>query len=112
MGMTSELHHADSGALAGVVSTEYPGLSPGDTNRLTKSRAVWATSRQPWSIVREWPRLGIFTISVTPGLRRCRLQAAFAIAHGTVWSFAPSMISRGPRAGFLVSTFASVQGLM
>ncbi len=42
-------------------------------NRLTKSSAVWATSRQPWSIVREWPRFGIFTISVTAGLRRCRL---------------------------------------
>jgi hypothetical protein len=41
--------------------------------RLTKSRAVWATSRQPWSIVREWPRFGIFTMSVTPGLRFCRL---------------------------------------
>jgi hypothetical protein len=24
---------------------------------LTKSSAVWATSRQPWSIVREWPLL-------------------------------------------------------
>ena len=42
-------------------------------NRLTKSSAVWATSRQPWSIVREWPRFGIFTISVTAGLRLCRL---------------------------------------
>ena len=45
----------------------------GQANRLTKSSAVWATSRQPWSIVREWPRFGIFTISVTPGLRFCRL---------------------------------------
>jgi hypothetical protein len=27
---------------------------------LTKSSAVWATSRQPWSIVRAWPRFGIF----------------------------------------------------
>ena len=53
----------------------------------------------------------IFTISVTPGLRLCRLYAAFAIAHGTVWSFSPSMISRGPRSGFFVSTFASVHGL-
>ena len=42
-------------------------------NRLMKSSAVWATSRQPWSIVREWPRFGIFTISVTAGLRICRL---------------------------------------
>jgi hypothetical protein len=36
---------------------------------------------------------------------------AFAIAHGTVWSFSPSMMSRGPRSGFLVSTFDSVHGL-
>jgi hypothetical protein len=42
-------------------------------NRLTKSSAVCATSRQPWSIVRAWPRFGIFTISVTAGLRLCRL---------------------------------------
>ena len=34
-----------------------------------------------------------------------------AIAGGTVWSLSPEMISRGPRLGFLVSTFASVQGL-
>jgi hypothetical protein len=44
-----------------------------EANRLTKSSAVWATSRQPWSIVREWPRFGIFTISVTPGLCLWRL---------------------------------------
>src|SRR4029077_16740712 len=80
-------------------------------NRLTKSSAVWATSRQPWSIVRAWPRFGIFTMSVTAGLRRCRLYAACAIAHGTVWSFSPSMISRGPRRGFFVFTLASVHGL-
>lgn len=53
-------------------------------NRLTNVSAVSATSCQPWSIVREWPRLGIFSISVTPGLRFCRLKAAFAIAQGTV----------------------------
>jgi hypothetical protein len=50
----------------------YP-LGLAGTNRLTKSSAVSATSCQPWSIVREWPRLGIFWISVTPGLRFCRL---------------------------------------
>jgi hypothetical protein len=37
-------------------------------NRLPKSSAVWATSRQPWSIVRAWPRFGIFTISVIAGV--------------------------------------------
>ncbi|SRR5712692_8360914 len=58
---------------AGAVPAERPGLLPGDANRLTKSRAVWATSCQPWSMVREWPRLGIFMICVTAGLRFCRL---------------------------------------
>jgi hypothetical protein len=38
-----------------------------------KSSAVWATSRQPWSMVSAWPRLGTLTISVTAGLRLCRL---------------------------------------
>jgi len=28
-----------------------------------------------------------------------------------VWSWSPSMMSRGPRSGFFVSTLASVQGL-
>jgi len=51
---------------------------------LTNSRAVWATSRQPRAIVREWPRFGILTISVTAGLRARRLEAAFAIAQATV----------------------------
>ena len=32
------------------------------------------------------------------------------MAHGTVWSSSPSMMSSGPRPGFLVSTFASVHG--
>ena len=57
------------------------------------------------------PRFGIETSSVTDGLWRCFLNEALAIAHGTVWSFAPSMISSGPRLGFLVSTCASVRGL-
>jgi hypothetical protein len=70
------------------------------TNRLTKSSAVCPTSCQPWSMVSEWPRLGVFLISVTLGLRFCRLLDALAIAHGTVWSFSPSRISSGPRSGF------------
>ncbi|MCU1426599.1 MAG: hypothetical protein JWL83_599 [Actinomycetia bacterium] len=45
----------------------------GFTNRRTKFTAVSATSRQPWSIVSECPRSGIWTISVTPLLRRCFL---------------------------------------
>src|SRR3954465_4148278 len=49
-------------------------------------------------------------ISVTPALRFCCLYEASAIAHGTVLSFSPEMISSGPRSGFSVSTFASVHG--
>ena len=42
-------------------------------NLLTKSSAVSQTSRQPLSIVSEWPRFGTFTISVTPSFRFCFL---------------------------------------
>src|SRR5579859_1770691 len=80
--------------------------------RFTKASAMSATSCQPLSIVKAWPRPLISTISVTPGLRFCRLNEAFAIAHGTVWSFSPEMMSKGPRSGLIVLTFASVQGLM
>src|SRR5205085_5976608 len=79
--------------------------------RRTKLRALSATSRQPPSMTSACPRLGISTISVTPSLRFCLLYEAFAIAQGTVWSLSPEMISSGPRSGFLLSTFASVQGL-
>jgi hypothetical protein len=47
--------------------------TPPYVNLLTKSSAVSQTSRQPLSIVSEWPRFGIFTISVTPSLRFCFL---------------------------------------
>jgi hypothetical protein len=43
------------------------------TNRLMNPSAVSATSRHPLSMVRACPRFGIFTISVTAGLRLCRL---------------------------------------
>jgi len=33
------------------------------------------------------------------------------MAHGTVLSFSPEMISSGPRSGFLLLTLASVHGL-
>src|SRR2546421_2923715 len=83
----------------------------GLTKRWTKASAVSATSPQPLSIVNEWPRPFISTISVTPGLRFSSLYDALATAHGTVWSRSPEMMSSGPRSGFLVSTLASVQGL-
>ena len=50
-------------------------------------------------------------ISVGDGLRFWSLYDAFAIAHGTVLSLSPEMISIGPRPGFFVSTFTSVHGL-
>jgi hypothetical protein len=37
-------------------------------NRSTKASAVSATSRQPLSMVRAWPRPGISVNSVTPAL--------------------------------------------
>jgi len=40
------------------------------------------------------------------------LKDALAIAHGTVWSFSPEMISIGPRWGWSFTTVASVPGLM
>jgi hypothetical protein len=43
------------------------------TKRAMKSRAVWATSCHPWSMVREWPRFGISTISVVEVFALCRL---------------------------------------
>jgi hypothetical protein len=58
------------------------------------------------------PRSLIFTISViASSLRRSRLNDELQIAHGTVWSLAPAMISSGPRSGFLVLTLTSVYGL-
>src|SRR6185436_77871 len=95
---------------SGFAAAPPTHLGLAGTNRWTKSSAVCATSCQPLSMVSEWPRLGIFLISVTLGFRFCRLYAALAIAQGTVWSLSPSMISSGPRSGFFVSTFDSVQG--
>ena len=49
------------------------GHLPPEANRFTKSSAALSDSRHPLSIVSECPRFGIFTISVTPGLRFWRL---------------------------------------
>ena len=48
-------------------------LGAAQAKRLTKSSAVWATSCQPLSITSACPRSGTSVISVTPGLRFCRL---------------------------------------
>ena len=45
----------------------------GPTKRRTNANEMSATSRQPESIVSEWPRPGIFVISVTLGLPFCCL---------------------------------------
>src|SRR6266852_3132771 len=71
-------------------------------NLLTKLSAVSATSRQPWSIVREWPRFGIFTISVTPGLRLCRPTLVIAGVVGLCLL----LVARG----YAVSSLHSLQG--
>ena len=52
-----------------------------------KSSAVWATSRQPWSIVREWPRLGIvvFTFASVRGLMFALPIWTIAIPEPATW---------------------------
>src|SRR5829696_3479616 len=78
-------------------------------DRLTKSSAVWATSRQPPSIVSECPRFGIALISVTPGLRFCLIansDGARARSHRELararGDYAPIMQSVRPSALLLV----------
>src|SRR5215467_3603645 len=51
----------------------YAAFALAVLNRLANSRAFWATSRQPASIVSACPRPGILMISVTPLLRFCFL---------------------------------------
>src|SRR5260370_19957602 len=73
-------HPAASLCLAAIAAMRHP-LRPGCRDvfwnylvkRWTKARAMSATSRQPLSMTREWPRLGSSTISVTPWLRFCFL---------------------------------------
>src|SRR4051794_6414785 len=81
------------------------------TQRLTKASEMSQTSRQPLSMVSPWPRLGIVTVSVTPGLRDCFSKIALVMAGGTVLSFSPETISIGPRSGFRLSALASVHAL-
>src|SRR5205085_2337319 len=54
------------------VAEGRPG-SFAQAKRWTNARAVSATSLHPLSMVSEWPRPGIWVISVTPGLRFWRL---------------------------------------
>src|SRR5580658_6716536 len=51
---------------------------------LSQSRAVWATSRQPWSIVSECPRSGNSTKSVMAGDLWYSLRVEVVMAAGTV----------------------------
>src|SRR3954471_10618140 len=48
-------------------------LPSAGTKRFTNASDLSATSRHPLSIVREWPRFGICSISVTLSLRFCLL---------------------------------------
>ena len=74
---TGEVPSSSKRIAIGPGGTRSPGPWParrssrGYTNRFTNASALPATSRHPLSIVSEWPRFGIFSISVTPGLRRC-----------------------------------------
>ena len=75
---------AGSGSTTGLRAGAASPAGGYFAKRCTNASAVSATSRQPLSIVSACPRPGISTISVTPSLRFCFLNEAFAIAHGTV----------------------------
>jgi len=62
---------------------DFHGWRAGIT-RWTKASAVFATARQPLSIVSAWPRSGISTNSVALALPRCFRYVAWEIACGTV----------------------------
>ena len=72
----------------------------------SQASAASATSRQPLSIVSEWPRSGNSRKSVTAGECRYCLTVARLTASGTVWSLPPAVTSSGPRDALRVSTFA------
>src|SRR5712692_10355148 len=73
--------------------------------------AVSAISRHPLSMVREWPRSAKRLRSVTAVEWRYCLKVEWVTTSGTVWSFWPEMSRRGPRAEFLVFTFAGECGV-
>ena len=60
-------------ALPVMLSSRLSYDGNGYTNRRMNASALSATSRQPLSITRPWPRFGISTISVTPSFSFCFL---------------------------------------
>jgi hypothetical protein len=66
------------GGLAGLQRLLAQAARVGDgryywTQRLMKLRDTSQTSRQPWSMTRPCPRLGMVTVSVMPGFLVCFL---------------------------------------
>ena len=75
-GSTGGLDSAIARSLRGPVNASVvvgSHATCAQTNRRMKARAISATSRQPWSMVRACPRSGTSTISVTASLRDCSL---------------------------------------
>src|SRR5258706_9489831 len=77
----------------------------------SQARQYSASSRQPLSMVREWPRPANSLISVTAGEFRYALSVLLTSSGGTVLSSAPETSSRGPRVAFATLTFVAALGL-
>jgi hypothetical protein len=68
-------------------------------------RTESAISRQPWSMVSEWPRSANSVSSVVDSECWYCLYVDLLTASGTVWSLAPMVSSSGLRSWFFVATF-------
>ena len=73
---------------------------------LSQLSASSAISRQPWSMVSEWPRSLNSRRSVMAGDLWYSLRVDRVIAAGTVWSWPPAISSSGPRVLLAVLTLA------
>jgi len=76
------------------------------TRWLSQFSTSSAISRQPWSMVSEWPRSLNSRRSVIAGDLWYSLRVDRVIAAGTVWSCPPAISSRGPRVLLRVLTLA------
>src|SRR5215216_3042897 len=74
-------------------------------------RIYSASSRQPLSMVREWPRFANSLYSVTACDFPYALSALFTSTGGTVLSAEPEMSKSGPRLAFPRFTFVAEFGL-
>src|SRR6478752_533913 len=68
--------------------------------------ATSATSRQPLSIVSEWPRPGNSWNSVSEAPLAYIPKTSLVTFNGTVWSSVPDVSNSGPRSARWVSTLA------